>query len=62
MLHSKTRWNVRQSDEASVEELINGLNISSALATLLVNRGFNTVESARYFLFDEKKNFTILSY
>ncbi|MCA1025353.1 single-stranded-DNA-specific exonuclease RecJ [Cytobacillus kochii] len=57
MLHSKTRWNVRQSDEASVEELINGLNISSALATLLVNRGFNTVESARYFLFDEKKEF-----
>ena len=57
MLHSKTRWIVRQSDENKVQNLVNELKISSVLAKLLINRGLDTVQSARYFLFDQEQEF-----
>ncbi|MDQ0269861.1 single-stranded-DNA-specific exonuclease RecJ [Cytobacillus purgationiresistens] len=57
MLHSKTRWIVRQSDENKVKDIADTLKISPVLATLLINRGMDTVESARYFLLDKEQQF-----
>ncbi|MEH7332749.1 single-stranded-DNA-specific exonuclease RecJ [Neobacillus drentensis] len=51
MLKSKTRWIVRKSDDQLVKMLANELKITPLVASLLVNRGFDTVDSARYFLF-----------
>ncbi|MCM3765411.1 single-stranded-DNA-specific exonuclease RecJ [Neobacillus niacini] len=51
MLKSKTRWIVRKSDQHLAKKLENELKITPFVASLLVNRGFDTVESARYFLF-----------
>lgn len=51
MLKSKTRWIVRKSDNILVKMLEKELKITPLVASLLVNRGLNTVDSARYFLF-----------
>ncbi|MCM3725254.1 single-stranded-DNA-specific exonuclease RecJ [Neobacillus cucumis] len=51
MLKSKTKWIVRNSDRNLAQMLVNELKITPLVASLLVNRGLNTVESARYFLF-----------
>lgn len=56
MLKSKTRWIVRRTDQHLVKMLENELNITPLAASLLVNRGLDTVDSARYFLFG-KDNF-----
>lgn len=55
MLKAKTRWNVRKPDQVLVETLTKELNITPLVAQLLVNRGFDTVEDARYFLFGTEK-------
>ncbi|AIE60861.1 single-stranded-DNA-specific exonuclease RecJ [Bacillus methanolicus] len=57
MLKSKTRWVVRQSDRKKAEKLMQELNITPLVASLLVNRGIDTVESARYFLFPKDQSF-----
>jgi single-stranded-DNA-specific exonuclease len=51
MLKAKSRWNVRKPDLVLVEMLTKELNITPLVAQLLVNRGIDTVENARYFLF-----------
>ncbi|NHM30442.1 single-stranded-DNA-specific exonuclease RecJ [Neobacillus terrae] len=51
MLKSKTRWIVRQSDRQKIKELENELKITPIVASMLVNRGLDTVDAARYFLF-----------
>ncbi|MFF2447682.1 single-stranded-DNA-specific exonuclease RecJ [Neobacillus sp. NPDC058068] len=51
MLKSKSRWIVRSSDHNLVKMLADELKITPLVASLLVNRGLDTVESARYFLF-----------
>ncbi|MBM7651793.1 single-stranded-DNA-specific exonuclease RecJ [Neobacillus cucumis] len=51
MLKSKTKWIVRNPDQNLTQMLVNELKITPLTATLLVNRGLNTVDSARYFLF-----------
>ncbi|WP_026563463.1 single-stranded-DNA-specific exonuclease RecJ [Bacillus sp. UNC41MFS5] len=55
MLSSKTRWIVRKSDEQLIKKLETELKITPLVASLLVNRGYDTVESARYFLFGKEK-------
>lgn len=55
MLKSKSRWMVRTSDHQDIETLVNELKISPIVASMLVNRGLNTVDSARYFLFGKKQ-------
>lgn len=55
MLKSKTRWIVNKADEQLVKLLQNELKISPLVASLLVNRGLNTVDSARYFLFGKEQ-------
>jgi len=51
MLKSKTKWIVRDFDNNLVQKLANDLKITPLVASLLVNRGLDTVDSARYFLF-----------
>ncbi|WP_059171252.1 single-stranded-DNA-specific exonuclease RecJ [Bacillus sp. FJAT-27445] len=51
MLKSKTRWIVRESDESIAKKLTAELNISHLVSSMLVNRGLDTVEAARAFLF-----------
>lgn len=55
MLKSKTRWIVRDSNQELVKTLVNELNVTPLVASLLVNRGLNTVDSARYFLFGKEE-------
>ncbi len=55
MLQSKTRWKVQQADQQAVMELITQLKITPLVAQLLVNRGLDTVESARSFLFPDQE-------
>jgi len=57
MLKSRTRWVVKETDRSKAEELAVALNIAPLTASLLVNRGFDTVETARYFLFEENQTF-----
>lgn len=57
MLKPKTRWIVRQSNQESVNQLVNELNITPLVASLLINRGLDTVESARLFLFYKEQQF-----
>ena len=51
MLQPRTRWSVRKTDETKAKFLAEQLKISPLVATLLVNRGFDTLESASSFLF-----------
>ncbi|WP_066063888.1 single-stranded-DNA-specific exonuclease RecJ [Neobacillus soli] len=55
MLKSKTRWIVRKSDEQLVKMLESELKITPFVAALLVNRGIDTVRSARSFLFGKEE-------
>ena len=57
MLKPKSRWIVKQSDQSKTESLAKELNIHHITASLLVNRGLETVEDARYFLFGQKSQF-----
>lgn len=57
MLKPKSRWIVKKSDQLKTESLAKDLNITHLTASLLVNRGLDTVEDARYFLFGQKSNF-----
>ena len=57
MLKPKSRWIVKQSDQSKIESLVKDLNINHLTASLLVNRGLDTVEDARYFLFGQKSHF-----
>lgn len=51
MLKSKTRWIIRPTDRKQAETLVNEMGITPLIASMLVNRGLDTVEAARYFLF-----------
>ncbi|MFJ5758145.1 single-stranded-DNA-specific exonuclease RecJ [Neobacillus sp. NPDC093182] len=55
MLKSKTRWVVRKTDQHLVKTLENELKITPLVASLLINRGLDTVDSARYFLFGKEQ-------
>lgn len=57
MLKPKSRWIVKQSDQSKTDILAKDLNINQLTASLLVNRGLDTVEDARYFLFGQKTSF-----
>ncbi|WP_102263700.1 single-stranded-DNA-specific exonuclease RecJ [Mesobacillus jeotgali] len=57
MLKPKSRWIVKKSDQTIIDSLAKDLNINHLTASLLVNRGLDTVEDARYFLFGQKSEF-----
>jgi single-stranded-DNA-specific exonuclease len=51
MLQSKTHWKIRQDHEVNINHFVNELNLTPLVARLLVNRGIETVEEAKSFLF-----------
>ncbi|WP_342432428.1 single-stranded-DNA-specific exonuclease RecJ [Neobacillus sp. FSL H8-0543] len=55
MLKSKTRWIVRESDSQLVKTLEKELNITPLVASMLINRGIDTVESAQFFLYGKEQ-------
>ncbi len=57
MLKSRTKWNVKQTDSMKAKELAEVLNIAHLTASLLVNRGIETVQDARDFLFNDNMEF-----
>ncbi|MFJ7927756.1 single-stranded-DNA-specific exonuclease RecJ [Peribacillus sp. NPDC096448] len=57
MLKPKTRWNLRTADENKVAVLAEELHITPLVAALLVNRGLDTIENARSFLFVKNQTF-----
>jgi single-stranded-DNA-specific exonuclease len=57
MLRSRTRWDLQTADKQSVQTLVEQLHLTPLVASLLVNRGFETVEEARSFLFIKKQHF-----
>ncbi|MGV3464046.1 MAG: single-stranded-DNA-specific exonuclease RecJ [Heyndrickxia sp.] len=57
MLKSKTRWVVQEIVPAAVKKLVEQLNITPLVSTLLVNRGMVETEEARSFLFMEDAAF-----
>jgi single-stranded-DNA-specific exonuclease len=57
MLKSKTRWVVQQANEEKVRFLQEELGISPLVAALLVNRGIETPNDARNFLFMNEQSF-----
>ncbi|MGX1982532.1 exonuclease RecJ [Thermolongibacillus altinsuensis] len=50
MLAPKTRWQVKHVDQNKVNMIAQALNIAPLVATLLVNRGYHTIEAAQSFL------------
>lgn len=58
MLHPKSRWVTQPNDKVlTIDQLTNELNISSFVATMLVNRGYDTKEKAQSFLYDDYEGF-----
>lgn len=51
MLKSKTKWIIQETNTHKIDTLVNELQITPFVASLLVNRGLDTVHMARYFLF-----------
>lgn len=57
MLKSKSRWNLKTSDQLIEQQLSNELQISPLLAKLLVTREVSTVEAAKNFLYEDQMSF-----
>ncbi len=50
LLQSKTRWKVNEYNQINTNLLVNELQVTPLVASLLVNRGLTTAESAREFI------------
>ncbi|GAE30439.1 single-stranded-DNA-specific exonuclease RecJ [Halalkalibacter hemicellulosilyticus] len=57
MLKSKARWKVETQPEERVEQLVGKLQVAPLVAKLLLNRGIETVEAAKRFLYKEEMNY-----
>ncbi|WP_010195991.1 single-stranded-DNA-specific exonuclease RecJ [Bacillus sp. m3-13] len=57
MLASKSRWNVSESNKELVDQLAESLDIAPLIASLLVNRGFDTIDAAKEFLYTNDQEF-----
>ncbi|WP_377888350.1 single-stranded-DNA-specific exonuclease RecJ [Alkalihalobacillus sp. R86527] len=57
MLKSKTRWKLAESDETNIDQLQSELGISRLATSLLVNRGIQSAETARRFLYKENLSY-----
>jgi single-stranded-DNA-specific exonuclease len=57
MLKSKSRWVVRPSNIEKMNKLVEKINVSPLVASLLVNRGLENPDEARAFLFSENQEF-----
>lgn len=50
MLKSKRRWRIQQTNHELIEQFVTTLEITPLIASLLINRGITTIESAEQFL------------
>jgi len=50
MLKAKTRWKITESNKEQAVQLAEGLNVSPLVATLLIERGIETLEAGERFL------------
>ncbi|WP_183254039.1 single-stranded-DNA-specific exonuclease RecJ [Anoxybacteroides tepidamans] len=57
MLTAKTRWDVKRPNIDKINELAQQLNIAPLVASLLINRGIDTAEAAKAFLYPAKQPF-----
>ncbi|CAG9619461.1 single-stranded-DNA-specific exonuclease RecJ [Sutcliffiella rhizosphaerae] len=57
MIASKSRWNVKEPNREKVQYLAESLNIAPLIASLLVNRGMDTLETAKEFLYTHELDF-----
>lgn len=57
MLASKSRWNVREPNKELIEQLAESMGVAPLIASLLVNRGLDTIENAKEFLYTEDREF-----
>lgn len=57
MIKPKARWQVAEIDEQKAQMLAKELNVSPYVAKLLLNRGIDTVEKARQFLFIDETDY-----
>lgn len=57
MLASKSRWNVSELNTELVNQLAESLDIAPLIASLLVNRGFDTIDAAKEFLYTNDQEF-----
>lgn len=55
MLHPKSRWMVREGNRQKAEQLMKELQLTPLVANLLVNRGLDTTEDVKNFLFAEEE-------
>ena len=57
MLKANTRWDLKSIDKEKVNNIANELQITPLVASLLVNRGFDTIEAAETFLYSKQQDF-----
>ncbi|MBU7593702.1 single-stranded-DNA-specific exonuclease RecJ [Metabacillus halosaccharovorans] len=57
MLKANTRWMIQSSDETFIQNLRENLSVTPLVASLLVNRGINSVEAAQEFLDTDSQAF-----
>ncbi|WP_226526350.1 single-stranded-DNA-specific exonuclease RecJ [Metabacillus niabensis] len=57
MLKANTRWMIQSSDETFIQNLRENLSVTPLVASLLVNRGINSVEAAKEFLDTDSQTF-----
>lgn len=57
MLTAKTRWDVKRPNIDKINELAQQLSIAPLVASLLINRGIDTAEAAKAFLYPTKQPF-----
>lgn len=57
MLASKSRWKVKVPNLEQIEELAESMKIAPLIASLLVNRGIDTIEAAKEFLYTDDQEF-----
>ena len=57
MLKANTRWMIQSSDETFIQNLRENLSVTPLVASLLVNRGINSVEAAQEFLDTDSQTF-----
>jgi single-stranded-DNA-specific exonuclease len=57
MLKPKTRWQVKAGNEIIANNLAESLGIAPLVAMLLVNRGIDTIEKAKTFLYTDQQPF-----
>lgn len=57
MQKPKTRWRITEQASSAVDTLVKGLELSPLVAKLLVNRGIDTIDKARKFLYREEMEY-----